>query len=628
MLRAYLAGKCKYNAAIIFLPENHVRMRKRAIHRTLTLPATALCPPDLCRKKLLALPAVFALCLCLLSSMGSLQAQNLENFGSTIRSEGLNITGNINLSNQTYWSSGIAPRRDGMMSMINAGLNLRFLGISAPFNFSFSDQNARFNLPSYSFIGISPRYKWATLHAGDRNMNFSKYTMNGISFRGAGFELNPGKFQTAFFYGKLNRALAHDLTAAGSLNNFYQRNGLGARIAFNDQNASYALNFFSASDADDNFPLTELGERLLATDNMVLSLQARQRITKRLSLNTELAHSVYNQNRSAPPIAEQSRTLANRMFGLFNPTQSLLSGQAYNIGLQYNVNQTGIQAAYERIDRGFRTLGALFFNNDTENITLGLNRSFLKNKLQAFVNGGLERVNLDSKEMEATDRIIASLNLNYRPDDNWFFSGMYGNFRNDTKLRVQTDVTIPVDSIFLAQVNQSGNIMALRRFGTEARPSNLQFMLNHQRAQSVVNDSVVNTADSRFTTAMLNFSSGSPASGLQWNAGLTLNFIELGALRNQSFAPVLGLNKTLWNNALTLNFNSALSFFQQAGSEDSKVLNLNLGGRYQLRNSHRVGLSAIHINRFGSADAIRNFHEWYGQLNYGYSFGGKIGGER
>jgi hypothetical protein len=553
-------------------------------------------------------------------------AQNLENIGSRIREEGLTITGNLNLGSQTYWSSGIAPRRDGMMTMVNAALNFRFMGISAPFSFSFADQNSQFNLPSYTFLGISPRYKWATLHAGDRSMNFSKYTMNGISFRGAGLELNPGKFQAAFFYGKLNRALANDLTAVGSLNNFYQRNGMGARFAFNDQNASYALNFFSASDAIDRFPLSGLGEQLIPSNNMVISLQGRQRITNRLILHAEVAHSVFNQDRGADNIEASSRTLFNSMFGLFNPTSSFLSGQAYNIGLQYNLKETGIQANYERIDRGFRTLGALFFNNDTENITLGLNRSFLDNKLQAFVNGGIERVNLDNQELESTNRFIASFNLNYRPDDKWYFSGMYGNFRNDTKLRVQTDITIPIDSIFLAQVNQSGNLMAIRQFGTESRPSNLQFMINHQSARSIVNDAVVNNADSRFTTAALNYSSGSPNTGLQWNAGLTLNFIELGTLRNQSLAPVFGLHKKLLNNALTLNMTSALSFFKQESSQGSQVFNLQFGGRYQLRNSHRIGLSVMHINRFGAEQSLGNFREWYGHLNYGYSFGGKIGG--
>jgi hypothetical protein len=573
----------------------------------------------------------YCLPICMLIAMLSagplcLSGQNLDNLGSSLRSEGLNITGNINLSNQTYWASGIAPRRDGMMTMVRAGLNFRFLGFSAPFSMVFSDQNANFNLPSYTFLGISPRYKWATLHAGDRNMNFSKYTMSGISFRGAGLELNPGKLQAAFFYGRLNRALANDLSAAGNLNDFYQRRGMGARIGYGDQNSAYYLNFFSARDRSDVFPDTELGERLRPTENMVLSVQARQRIGKRLSLHGELAHSVYNQDQNAQPVADEDINFINRMLGLFRPNQSLISGQAYNIGLQYNLGQTGLQGSYERIDRGYRTLGALFFNNDTENITAGINRTFFKNTLQVFVNGGLERVNLDDSEREATDRVIASVNLSYRPNDRWFLSGMYGNFRNDTKLRVRTDFTVPVDSIFLAQVNQSANITALRQLGTTERPASLQFLLNHQRAGNVVNDSVVNSAQSRFTTASLSFTAGSPTTGLQWNTGLTLNFIELGAIRSRSFAPIVGINKSLLNNALTLNFNSGLSFFRQSGTEDNKVFNLHLGGNYQLRNSHRLGLSAMHIRRFGSPDALRNFHEWYGQLNYGYNFGGKIGG--
>lgn len=564
-----------------------------------------------------------------LALSSTLSAQDLSAFGSRLRQEGLNITGNLNFSHQAYGASGIMPRRDVGMTMVRAGLNLRFLDFSAPFSLVLSDRNSNFNLPAYSFIGISPRYKWATLHAGDRSMNFSKYTMNGISFRGVGLELQPGKWQAAFFSGRLNRALANDLTAAGNLNDFYQRRGMGARVGYGDQNSSYFINFFSAKDEQDVFPDTDLGNQLQATENMVVSVQGRQRFGKKLSLFGELAHAVYNQDQGAAALAaSNSLGAASRMWGLFTPNESLQSGQAFNIGGQYNLGKTGLQATYERIDRGFRTLGALFFNNDTENITAGINRTFFEDKLQLMLNAGVERVNLDDQEQEATDRFIGSANVSYRPDDKWMLSGMYGNFRNDTKLRVRTDLTVPVDSIFLAQVNQSANIMVLRRLGSEERPSSVQFFFNHQRASNVVNDAVQENAESQFSTASLSYSSGSPSDGLQWNTGLTVNFISLGSIRNRSLAPVFGLNKALWNNALLLNATTALSFFQEAGNDDNKVLNLQFGGRYQLRNSHRVGLSAMHISRFGSEDALRNFGEWYGQINYGYQFGGQIGGKK
>lgn len=83
----------------------------------------------------------------------------------------------------------------------------------------------------------------------------------------------------------------------------------------------------------------------------------------------------------------------------------------------YNLDKTGLQADYERVTRGFRTLGALFFNNDSERITAGASRSFLEGKLNLAANGGLERTNLDTEEEESTDRIIASLTANYRPSE-------------------------------------------------------------------------------------------------------------------------------------------------------------------------------------------------------------------
>lgn len=109
------------------------------------------------------------------------------------RQQSFQINGGLTLPNQFYTSDGIDPRRDAIQWRVPANLNLSFLGIQAPFSLAFSDANRQFNLPSYTFVGISPSYKWARLHLGDRSLNFSKHTLNAINFRGAGFELRPGK---------------------------------------------------------------------------------------------------------------------------------------------------------------------------------------------------------------------------------------------------------------------------------------------------------------------------------------------------------------------------------------------------------------------------------------------------
>jgi len=556
-------------------------------------------------------------------------AQDVEatvNRLKNLKEQQLNITGGINLTSQFYDAVGIADRRDNFQWGARANLNFSFLGINAPFSFVFSEANQNFGLPSYTFAGISPRYKWATLHAGDRSMSFSRYTMGGISFRGVGLTLEPGKFHVSGFYGKLNRALANDLNALGDLNGFYQRNGYGLRMGYGGKSTSVFANFFAADDQEneDLPPVTELGPVFGLQNNKVISLEGRQRIGKRLSVFGELAHSAFNGNNRATALAPEDETFGNTLLGLFNPTEETQTGQAYQIGAAYNQTKYGLQLRYERITRGFRTLGALFFNKDSENITLGFNRNFLENKLTVFVNGGLERTNLDAEEQESTNRIIGALNLNYRPDDKWMLSSSYSNFRNDTKLRARTNLLAPVDSIFLAQVTQNANVMVLRQLGTKDSPSSLRLMLMRQLANNIVNDEVNQNANSQVTVASLAYTAGNPDAGLQWNTGLSYNTTRIGTINNNNFAPTLGINKNFLNNALATHLQSALSLSTQNG-DNSRIFNLSTGATYRLANSHRLGLRATYLNRFGSAVTARNFRELYGSLTYGYNFGGSIG---
>ena len=574
--------------------------------------------------------AALSLVVCLLAVSEVVTGQQVENIANTVtnlRDQKLRITGGINLGSQFYGASGIEARRDAFQWSARANLTFNFAGISAPFSYSFSDANQNFNLPSYTFTGISPTYKWATLHAGDRSMGFSKYTMSGISFRGVGTELRPGKWKVAAFYGKLNRALESDLDAVGNLNGFYQRKGYGASVGYNGGKYSYSVNLFSANDEEDVNQITDLGQALQPINNKVLSLQGRHVLSKRFSVSGEVAHSVYNADKTLSELPTSERTIGNRFFGLFMPTESLLTGQAGNGKLFYSGKGFGAQLGYERITRDFRTIGALFFNNDTENITAGFNKSFLKGKLNTFVNGGLERTNLGQEDLETTERLILAFNANYSPSEFWNFNAGYSNFRNDTKLRAMTQVLSPVDSIFLAQVNRSANLAISRTLGPRDNPKSLNLVLSHQRANSIINEEVNETAASRFTTAALSFAGGSKAAALRYNAGVTFNSTEVGQINNFTVAPTAGLSKGFWNNSLNTFLRTSLSFVSQTQGMNA-IANVGLGASYRLKNSHRINCNVNYLNRFGADDPRRNFSEVYGQLGYGYSFGGSLGFRR
>lgn len=551
-------------------------------------------------------------------------ASTLNRLGQ-LNQEKLQITGGLGFSNQAYFSSGINARRDSYQWNARASLNFSFAGLSAPFSFTFSDANRQFNLPSYTFAGMSPRYKWATLHAGDRSMNFSKYTFGGISFRGVGLELNPGKWYVGGFYGQLNRALASDLNAVQSLNGVYERNGYGLKVGYGDQKFAYDIILFGANDNEN--PGIELPTNLTLTpaNNNVVSFNGRQGIGKKLTAQLEVAHSVYNQDKDAPELAASELNFGNQLFGIINPTESVQSGTAGRAGLFYNGKNFGLQTGYERITRGFRTLGALFFNNDSENITAGVNTTQLDGRLSIFVNGGLERTNLDQADTEATSRVIGAVNLSYRPDDKWMSQLGFSNFRNDTKLRAQRDPAVFVDSIFLAQVTRAGNLMVSRRLGGEGSSRTISLNVAHQRANNIIDEEVDQQSNTRFTNLQLSYGGALEDVGLQYNFGLNANFISLVNFSTRSYAPAAGLTKRFFNNALSVNLRTALSFVSQENAGNDNVFNASLGGTWRMANSHSVNFGLTHLNRFGSDQPTRNFSEWYLRAGYGYRFGGSIG---
>jgi len=532
-----------------------------------------------------------------------LSAQDVENTADNIKNigqKGLKISGGFQFDNRFYGASGIDARRDNYQWGVNANLTFSLAGLSAPFSFTFSDANRNFRLPSYTFAGISPKFRWATLHAGDRSLSFSPYTMSGISFRGIGLELNPGKFQFATFYGRLNRALASDLDALGDLNGLYNRNGYGARFGYANKGFSYTANYFGANDDEGDLTPETLTNGQQPVRNNVFSLEGRQRFGKKISANGEFAFSEFNRNKL---LADEG-----------------VEGQAYKLGADYNAKEYSLSVGYERLTRGFRTLGALFFNNDIENITAGINYRMLKGKLNLGLRAGIERSNLDNQELETTDRFILSTNLNYRPDAKWNYSANYSNFRNDTKLRVMTDINLPIDSIFLAQVTQSAGTVISRRLGKDKAPKTLSLITNLQRANNIINDTIDANSVSRFMMTTLVFAGGTP-SGWRYNAGLSYNRTELVSFNSTLFTPTASISRSFLNNQLNVGARSSLSWAVQNGEDNSQILNLGLNASYKLQNAHRITLNTSMLNRAGSDQENKNFTEFFGQLSYGFNFG-------
>ncbi|MDO8366514.1 MAG: hypothetical protein Q7T20_06935 [Saprospiraceae bacterium] len=549
----------------------------------------------------------------------TLAAQDLQSIYQNLKSPNsrkLQISGGLNISNSSYYSEGIAARRDAWQWLIGANLNLRFLGINAPFAMYFSDGNKAYRLPSYTFTGISPSYKWATLHLGDRNMNFSRYSLSGIMFRGLGFELKPGKWYAGAMYGRLSRATREDLGALQRIDPVYKRIGYGAKLGYQGNNTSVGLSWFGAGD-DENSIATPQLSTVLPTLNAVLSLQASQRLGRKLNLEGEMAHSATNTNKWATELNTTDRDAGNTLLGVFKPNESVQTGNAWRANAQYALKVASLTAGYERIDQGFRTLGALFFLSDVERITGGFNTNLWKNKITLMTNGGVERTDLSGAERNGARRLIGSLSASCNPTERLSFNGSYSNFQNTAKLRTVNDPANLVDSLILAQVTQNISLGASLTEGDPKEPGIWSINLSRQSANSIVNDAVQADAKSKFFTTSLFYAKTRPAGLWNWSAGLSWSNTQLAALSTNILSPTLTASRSFFKNTLHTSSRASYNTFLTQGTDNSAAFNVGLTTDYQLAKSNKIGMDVSLINRTG---ADNDFLELYGRVFYAYSF--------
>ena len=141
----------------------------------------------------------------------------------------------------------MAARRDPFNCFVSGNLNISIYGWSVPLSFSYSNQKATFRQP-FNQYGLSPTYRWITMHAGYRSMVFSNYTVNGHLFLGAGADLTPRKnLRLSGFYGRLQAAVKEDTLREHNLP-AYERKGGGVKLTLGDQSRFVDLIVFTASD--------------------------------------------------------------------------------------------------------------------------------------------------------------------------------------------------------------------------------------------------------------------------------------------------------------------------------------------------------------------------------------------
>ncbi|MBK8503098.1 MAG: hypothetical protein IPL46_13320 [Saprospiraceae bacterium] len=343
----------------------------------------------------------------------------------------MTYSGNIGIQLAAYQSNMEIDRSAPFSGTVTAGLNIGVLGIQTPLSFIYSSGGTAFNvaLPSFGFAGISPSYRDYTLHLGDRSLELGKYSFSNHSFRGVGAEINKDKWYSRAFFGRLQRAQINDYQGFQNVNPLLRRVGWGALVGYTPNSRSnIEFSLFKGWDDAKSIPIALIDSSfsLYAGENVILSTAIKQAIAEKINLEINYSTSGFTERQDLKD--HLSVNAFKDFLGILEVNKSTRWNHALEAELQVQTGIGQLSFTYEKIDPGYRTLGALFFQDDQENVTAGIATQWLGNKLSLIANGGIQRNNLADNKADQYRRLIGSIYTNFRASEKLSINLGFSNF--------------------------------------------------------------------------------------------------------------------------------------------------------------------------------------------------------
>jgi len=505
----------------------------------------------------------------------------------------MKINGGLSV-NSIFYTGNEPHVRDPFTYFLTGNLNFNFAGlIDLPFNFNFTNSGANYTYPTLpNRLSLHPTYKFLTGHFGDVSMNFSPYTLNGHLFTGAGLDINPDKpLKVSVMYGRLQRPVEYGEGRSG-IQAAYKRMGAGANLRYERERYRLAGSLLVANDDENSLGWKPDSLFVFPQQNVAGSLTGVFDLLDNLQLSVEYG------------ISRLNRDLRKK-----GAEQDIETYHAWKALFSYTFLNNTVGIGYERIDPGYKTLGAYYFNNDLENITVNYARPFFNNKANIALSAGIQHDNLKKQSDSQTDRFIFSANANYSPSDQLNFSGSYTTFQTHMNLRSQFDYINELtpydnlDTLNYTQLSQNVNLNMLYVFGAnEVRKQQVNLMLSYQEAADKQGGVIPEGGATLFYNASLGY--GLQLVPRQIDLNLSLNLTD-SRLNNQDMlilGPTLGVATRFFDKKLTTGITGSYNTGYLAGEKQNEVWNLRFNSSYLLQKKHNFSLTAIYRNNA----ALRN----------------------
>lgn len=545
-----------------------------------------------------------------------LSAQDIESVTKN-KKDILKINGSVSLGSWFYNATGIEQRRTPFSWYLSGAPTITLAGFAMPFSATISEQERSFQQP-FNQIGVSPYYKWIKLHLGYRNLIFSDFTLGGATFLGAGIELSPKKFKLAAFYGRLRRGIDEDTNLQFTVLPSFKRMAKGVKIGFGS-----AVNFLEISVLNSR---DELGSANISSnsfikpeDNLVFGIKQQWQVFKKVSFGADAAISAITYNKLLGTENLDSLGADAAKFSFINnylyinaSSMAKLAGQFF---ANYQSKNWSVKWMSKMVEPDYISHGANFIQDDLLQHTISPSFSLFKQRVNLGLSGGVQTDNLDNKKRATTERIIGSVNVNFRPLKRMIAMLSYSNYgTNQSSGAIQLN-----DSIRMSLVNASYNASIAYQFPSKKTSSQLSF--NFQKSDVLDRNELTRKfSQSNIHFYNLNYSLG--INKIKTNVTVGANWSDVNAYQNnvQAIGTVLSMNKAFFKNKLrfSTSFNFQNRYVNSVGN--GYILSNNTDVNIQIKNKHQIGFGMGFMKNTSSVNSFRVFNEQRARLNYGFNF--------
>lgn len=533
-------------------------------------------------------------------------AQDLAAIG---REKPFSLSGGLSFNQVWYASRGGTARRDPYSFHASGNANIALYGWHIPLTFTASNHSTAFRQP-FNQYALHPRWKWITVHAGHTSMSFSPYTVNGHIFRGVGVDLDPGEnWHVSALYGRFLKAVSTDTAKS------FRRNGYAFRIRYGGGNDFVETIVFHAKD---QHGVLQDSLRAMPQQNAVAGIAASKTVLRSLVLRTELATSALTRDTRAQ--TTESYHPLTRVKFFFPARVSTSYYEAFNASATFQRKQWSIGTRYERVEPGYTTFGAYYFNNDLENISLTTTIRLLNERLTFTLSSGIQRDNIEGDGISTLRRVVNACHITFTPSQKFNLLGSWSTFQAFTNLQAKLmdpEATSPydlADTLDYKQISSNASLSVM--YAPDGRNDRRQHIALNIAVQTSTDAQGAAVNHSATTFGNVNASYTVSFVPQQTTVSLMFNTSAVsGTMMNTLTAgPSASVSKSFLNRKLRTSLSTSWNMTRRNETGQGWVLNARLHMAGSIGKRHGVSVNAVLIRRTPS------FLEFTATAGYQYTF--------